>query len=246
MQATTSGLTVEALDDSAALKEQAVTFQIAMVGCDGIVIGSDRKAVYAPGPGAPLFPQVTSQEKYFASESGSIVCFASGSAIAIDLARQISVDYDPALRLRGESESAWKKAISGVVAGSPNLPPGHQLDEEILVARKDVADAFWFVLRRPFPPLTILKIQGHLCTGAKTVARFLPRHLWSPELTILQLKRLAVLTLSYAAQEEPSFVGEPFDVMTIDRAGNVEWSVHDRSDGDFQQTMNRLFLEHGA
>jgi hypothetical protein len=68
-----------------------VTFQIALVDCDGLVIGSDRLGQYAPFvTGKPQFSQTIRQPKYFIGENQSIVCFAAGSATKLSSGRKLS------------------------------------------------------------------------------------------------------------------------------------------------------------
>jgi hypothetical protein len=63
------------------------------------------------------------------------------------------------------------------------------------------------------------------------------------EKSISELKNLAILTLSYAAQEEPSSVGPRFDLMTLDRNSVITWSVEKPIRQKFQDGLERLFLE---
>jgi hypothetical protein len=227
-------------------QKQSVTFQIALVGCDGLVIGSDRRGLYGGSQaGQPHMLQTVSQEKYFKSENESIICFAAGSTTAINLARQIVAECDPA-KLGSATESQWRDALYRTAAkplGLASNTPVY-LDDEVLVARKDRSDAFWLVLRKPTNlPLPVVQKYQNLCTGAKTTAIFLPSHLWNQEQTISELKKLALLTLSFAAVEEPSSIGPPFDIMTLDRSGNVTWSVY-KPDKNFQACMAKLLADY--
>jgi hypothetical protein len=89
------------------------------------------------------------------------------------------------------------------------------------------------------------KITDRFCTGDNSVARFLPYHLWNPGLHTSELKKLAVLTLAYAAEDNPSAVGKPFDIMTLDIQGNVAWSVYDINGShktDFDQGLQDVFI----
>jgi hypothetical protein len=224
-------------------QEQAVTFQVALVGCDGVVIGSDRLGKYVPVvAGISQLPQLVLQPKYCVSDDESMACFAAGGNAAINLARQIRADCDPTLKLKDATESGWEEAIRRLAAVPTSWPSSSQIADEILVTRKDVCDAFWIVLRRPGTPSTVLKMQHQcFCTGTSTVAQFLPRHLYTPKRSVPELKKLALLTLTFAAKEEPSSVSAPFDIMTLDRSG-YNWSVHDPINEKFQSGMERLFM----
>jgi hypothetical protein len=57
---------------------------------------------------------------------------------------------------------------------------------------------------------------------------------------VAELRSLAVLTLSYATLENPTSVAPPFDVMTLDKLGNVKWSVH-----DFPNEIHASFDDRG-
>jgi len=222
-------------------EEQPVTFQIALVGSDGLVMGSDRLARYEPPveAGTKALPKILAMSKYFVSHDQSLVCFASGTQTAIEAARRISEDRR-ALTMN-VTEQEWESTLKQVAATAP-LPPAHiPIADEILVVRRDVSNAFWFVVRRPNTPVVALKTSSHVCTGASTVAQFLPRNLWNKDRSVRELKQLAILTLSYAADEESSFVGPPFDIMTLDKAGKIEWSEHDPINDKFQPGLERLF-----
>jgi hypothetical protein len=231
-------------------EEQRMTFQIAMVGCDGLVIGSDRRAQYAES-GIPRFPQPISQQKFFVSESQSITCFAAGGVTAINLARKITIDCDLPLGTKGASESEWMQNVYAAAATPPDLPPNSlvsQGEDEILIVRRDVTNAFWLLLRRPrvIPIPTITKVMDRICTGCKTAALFLPAHLWTRDMNTHCLQKLATLTLSYATQEDPSSVGPPFDIMTLDNTGHITWSENEPIHENFQVGLERLFAEYGG
>jgi hypothetical protein len=85
-----------------------------------------------------------------------------------------------------------------------------------------------------------------LCTGTNALAKFLPTHLWQSDLTIPQLKKLALLTLAYAAKENPGSVGPPFDLLTLDNNQTFEWSKYQLKDANldaFQGKMEGAFDE---
>ena len=228
-------------------EEPIVTFQIALVGCDGLVIGSDRLGRYVPVIGGlPKLPQIVRQRKYCVSDNGSLICFASGGPMGVNLARRILAECDPESILKGKTESQWEEAVRQLAAvqqsgGSGSAPPA---PDQILIARSDVVDSFWMLLIRADTKVVLIKMEEQFfCAGASTVAQFLPRHLWNNKRSISDLQKLALLTLSYAAQEEPSSVGPPFDIMTLDQTGQISWSVHDPMHEKFQSGLEALFLE---
>lgn len=215
--------------------EQVVTFQIAMTGSDGLVIASDRLGRY--GAGATI-PQMFSQKKYFISPGRSLVCFAAGGPTASNLAREISVQCDDL----GSNEAESHSALYRVAASTPGSDRPSS-DDEVIVAQTNALDAVWLVLRRPgtVPFPTVLR-QSSVCTGNKTSALFLPRHLWRPERSVTELKKLALLTLSYASKEEPSFVAPPFDLVTMERTNATirEESHSSLTNAEFQNGLESL------
>jgi hypothetical protein len=217
-------------------QEQPVTFQIAMVGNDGLVIGTDSLGRYAA---AGQIAQQFSVEKYFISHSGSLICFCAGTNTAVQLARQLSLDCDSVVA------SDLSAALFASAAKPRGMPVHSPIDDEILVAHTRIADRFWFITRKPgFPAPTIFATSDFVCTGAKTPAIFLPRHLWRGDRSTSELKKLALLTLAYATMQEPGSVGPPYTVMTVAKNGNIEWSQHDQAEcGLFQAGLERLFSE---
>ena len=223
-----------------------MTFHIAMVGCDGLVVGSDRRGYYVPiaMDGTPQLGQPVFQPKYFISANKSVICFAAGGPTAIGLGRRLSIDCDGLTKDSTESDSydaIYQTAISAPGSSSPGALP-----DEVLVVQANMPGGFWMVLRRPgiAPQPTVLK-QQCLCIGDKTVAMFLPRHLWTMKRGVSELGKLALLTLSYAAHEMPSSIGPPFDLMTLDGSGNITWSEHQPVRTDFQAGLEGLFAEKG-
>lgn len=171
-------------------EEQPVTFQIALVGCDGLVIGSDQLGRSVPMiDGKPQLAQIVFGPKYCVSAGQSIVCFAAGGISTINLARQIVSECDPASRLKDAAD--WELELHRLARTAP-----YQSPDELLIARADVIDAFWRVSRTQLGPGVILpsiqKTRDPFCIGTSTVAKFLPRHLWSPDLPVSQLKKLAL------------------------------------------------------
>ena len=223
-------------------EEHDVTFQIALVGRNGLVVASDRMARYEPTPDdrakKPL-PKPLLMSKYFMNGDQSLICFAAGAATAMDLGRKISEERMLIHKL-GAAQSEWESALIGA-ASIRSIPSAGGLADEIIVVRRDVSDAFWFVLRKSGMPPKAIKMGAYVCTGASVFAQFLPHHLWSDERSISELKTLALVTLSYAAKEDPSYVGPPFDVMTLDREGNIAWSVHQPTHEHFSEGLRKLF-----
>jgi hypothetical protein len=223
-----------------------VTFQIALIGCDGLVVGSDRLSVQTvpSETGGPAFGQPTYQTKYCLDDTQSIICFWAGGAMSPVVARQIATSC----KLQ-DAELQWSKSIDTAAASIPVIYQ-YPIDQ-VIVAKADTPDAVWLVTRRwhafenKFVPVCFsVKIADKICTGVGTVAQFLPHHLWRPNMSVSQLRTLALLTLSYATEENPSSVGPPFDIMTLDRTGHVSWLVHDRMiHQTFQADLEKIFSD---
>jgi hypothetical protein len=227
-------------------EEQVVTFQIALVGCDGLVIGSDRLGRHARMVGDKYQPsQIVYQSKYCMSTGQSLVCFAAGGAMAQNVARRIVLDCDPASKLPSATELEWQTAIHQIVR-TEMLPYKFPVDEWI-VARTDTPDAFFVVSRKLVGEdiifASVQKMQQHFCTGNSTLAQFLPRHLWTKDRSVSELEKLALLTLSYASEEDPSSIGAPFDIMALDKGGQLTWSVHKPIHEKFQSELQQWFTD---
>ena len=225
-------------------EELPMTFHIGLVGRDGLVVGSDRLGrISRLVDNKPQPTQLVHQPKHFASPSQSIVCFAAGGSMCQQVAQQIVRECDPA-RLE-VSESDWELQVHKI-ARTAMLPYQYPIDE-LLVVRSDATNAFWWVTRKLAGPgvifASIQKVWEHFCIGDNTLAQFLPRHLWTRDRSRLELERLALLTLSYAAREEPASIGPPFDIMTLAGDGRIQWSVEKPAESDFQKGLEDLFSQ---
>lgn len=227
-----------------------MTFQVALVGCDGLVIGSDRLGTHAgtTQEGTTAFIQKAEQKKYVVSDTGSLICFAAGGYLAPQLAQQIALKCDFAPDAHDQTVLQWQEAVSQL---AHDLSFDYESRDEILIARHDVTDRFWIVRRavkkslltgQPTPAASITDIRNCLCTGDAVAAVFLG-HFWNRKAPIAELQNLAALMLSYAAQESQS-VGPPFDIMCLHRSGEIEWKVvpglvHQDFDRDVRRLINK-------
>ena len=195
-----------------------MTFQIVLIGKDGLVVASDRRvAVRSPGSGDWQFIPGT---KF--CESDSVVCAAAGGPQAQSIATAIINHCKPA---SCRSESEWVELLRTTAEGIP----GNSRGDEIIVARKDVPTHVFHV-SRDNQIVGVQKVDTRLCTGTSVTARFLSQHLWLPT-TIEQLSRLALLAVAYATEEKPSEVGFGIELMTLSSTGETrrtEWSIDDR------------------
>lgn len=222
-------------------EERPVTFQIAMVGKDGLVVGSDQRATYGQLVDGQLkLPQRRQRKKYFISEDGSVACFGAGGAVAVDIAQRLVRDCNP---MNIASKLEWEDAMLQL-AGRSKATYGFA--DQLLVIRRDTINAFWLIERRTIGESraiaeghgivtrSVEEIRNCFCTGSSVVAQFLPTHLWNAERTVAELRKLALVTLSYAATEDPSNVSAPFDIVTLDSRCIFE-------EKEFRQPMHNTF-----
>ncbi len=212
---------------------ERMTFQVVLLGSDGLVVASDRMVSYVtPGtPGVGHSVQRGLEGKFKKSDDGSLICFFAGGPDAQDIARRISTECLPTA-----PELQWESRLQRVAEDFPR-PIQASLSDEILVVRRDTPSAVWLVVKSGDQRASVSKISDQRCLGDNSPARFLPGHLWS-RTTIQELKTLAILTLSYAQQENPSAVSEEFDVMTLGMTGDIAWETQ-RAGNNLQ----RVFTE---
>jgi hypothetical protein len=199
---------------------QAMTFQVTLVGTDGLVVASDRMETYVtPGQkGRPHSNQRRLVDKFLKSDDGSVVCFYAGTGLAKDIARRIATKRVPPV-----SDLEWQHELQEIAEQKLGVPQG--IPDEVIVVRRDNAKAAWLVATSGGVQSSVSPISSWLCTGDNSPARFLPMHLWRCA-SVWELKCLAALTLGYAAQENPSGVSREFDLMTLDTSGQITWETH--------------------
>jgi len=199
-------------------EELRMTFQIVLIGKDGLVVASDRRvAVRSPGSGDWQFIPGT---KF--CESDTVVCAAAGGPQAQSIATAIVNHCKPA---SCQSEPEWIELLRMTAEGIP----GNSVGDEVIVARKDVPTHVFHVARNN-QVAGVQKVDTRLCTGTSVTARFLSQHLWSPT-TIEQLSWLALLAVAYATEERPSEVGFGIELMTLSNTGvtrRTPWSIDDK------------------
>lgn len=184
--------------DRKPLPEEYVTFQVALIGSDGLVVASDRRAnnltqVAGENPGVMM----NEQDKFCSNKTDTVLCFCAGGADCETQARDIVLNCQP-----GEDEAQW--ATDLYEAAKRSRVPGSQLINEHIVIRKDIKGAVWLINSQPFCFPFVTKISDRICTGNNTPAKFLVVHLWKRNRPVIELKQLALLTLAYAEKENPA------------------------------------------
>jgi hypothetical protein len=161
-------------------EELQMTFQVALVGNDGIVIGSDRKMASLPDLVGEEegFTQTSTQSKFVTSDDRQLVCACSGGVTAWDIAKQIRNEY------RAYSdETKWEEYLDGICK-SKQMSPWR---DRLLVARADM------------PTMVVwMKIGGRatlmdkVCSGAYLSASFFVSQFFDPAASVKSLTRLAL------------------------------------------------------
>jgi hypothetical protein len=123
------------------LPEESMTFQIALIGSDGLVVGSDRMVTelkaYSGEEKAML--DRWRQPKFVKNKAESVVCFCAGGADSQNQGRHIARDYRPV-----NSELEWDTQIERSAKKTRRITRVDVFNE-IIIVRKDTPDAVWLV-----------------------------------------------------------------------------------------------------
>jgi hypothetical protein len=221
------------------LPEEHVTFQVALVGSDGVVIGSDRKVLHVtPVEDENPIYQRTEQPKYKKDKLETVACFYAGGA---DSAKQASNILRASVRKDADS---WESVAEDAARQTHRIARKDFLNE-ILIVRKDAQHTIWLLKSNP-PDAVICTITTHFCTGTYSDARFLVSRLWRPGLPVAKLKNLALLALAYATKDNSGNIGGSFDIMTMGsdqqfRFEHYELSEVDRAFAAFHEKLTAAF-----
>lgn len=126
--------------------------------------------------------------------------------------------------------------------------PSH-IAEQVLICRRDNPKAFWLAVKHGQFPASLNKFTQHVCIGLNAKARFLVSMFWRSNSLIVEQTKLALLTLAYAATENPTSIGPPHDVMTLGDDQQFRWSRHNSVShlrDSFDEKMRAAFEELGS
>ncbi len=215
-------------------EEIILTFQVVLIGRDGLVVGSDRKMSFrSPTPDVRGYSagawQFAPSTKFVKSTDESVICACAGGPQAKSIANSIVLSCAPVVNESAIQWEEWLRHTSDAVVSN-------SVGDEVIVVRRNFPDHA-IVLCREERTTGVLRIETALCTGTSLTARFLTQHLWQLD-TVDNLERLALLSLAYAVKERPSEVGEGFDIMTLRTSGNVSWRHLEPNDSDIPKTLN--------
>ena len=196
------------------LEESGVTFQVALIGTGGLVVGSDTRVTYMTPGDSPSFQLLDGPSKFCTSDDGWVTCAYAGGPTAKNIASEIATRCSAG---NVGSELQWEKALSE--AAKAVARPVARIMDEILVVRKDKASVVWLVTAVGAADPHVQKITGRICTGDNSTARFIPQNLWKASLGLRDLETLALLTLGWATMENRSSVGGEFELLSLSGGG---------------------------
>ena len=195
-----------------------MTFQVALVGTDGIIVGSDRRiAMMGAQSGRKPEWQFIVGSKFVFTKDESVICFGAGGPQAQNIAQAIVNHGDPS-----QTYTSWCESLRNIAESVP----GNSVGDEVLVVRKSVPDVI--LVNRDGRIAGTSKISDRICTGVTATVRFLTQHFWEPA-PVESLKNFALLVLDYAARERSSEVGFGFDLMVLER-GIIKWERYEPDD----------------
>jgi hypothetical protein len=222
-------------------EDYALTLQVVLVGCDGLVMASDRlfeDRRYVPRAFASAPARLTQRtfgSKILFSDAGDVACGFAGGPQAREIARRIVSDCHPA----GLTVIQWEDRIGEAI--QPIRGSGAHVMDEVFVLRADTpGSAVWVLVQDSLP--SFLVIEDTLCTGdILASANFLPGHFRRSDMSISALTKLALLTLAYASKDNPSGVGGGADLLTLNQTAAFSLSRHSEDELD---ALRRQFDDH--
>ncbi len=200
-----------------------MTFQVAMVGSDGIIAGSDRKiGVRDTHRGESLNDagswQFSSATKILTSADQEVICLFAGTPASKSLARSICREADLNL-----SDTEWEERLDQLATSRGGF---NAHGDEAIVIRKRILSKFVHVI--PGQTGSAHENEGFLCAGTRLTSRYLP-HRFYKRLPVSALRDLVLLTLDSAGRERPSEIGEGWNLLEITSSGVIptEYSQED-------------------
>src|SRR5271165_3048528 len=190
------------------LDDFAMTFQIVLVGKDGIVLGSDR--LFAErGLRALLQKQRTTLQrttgtKICTAADNAVVCSFAGGPYSETIARRIVTDCNPL----GRSDIDWRNCLE--VAAKNITDYEEHIVDEVFVIRTDNRSVVKIIRQQKDDP-TFTPVTGHMFSGIETDAIIVPKLFWRADMECDELRTLAVVAVVLASQEAPHLIGGGID-----------------------------------
>jgi|SRR5208337_2762250 len=219
-------LAIPRLSIGAIEEELEMTFQVALIGLDGTILGSDRKMTNRSprASDAVPFDQTEETKKFFQSPDDAIIACFAGSLSAQQLAREIVLHGDPLVP--GVAWESWVHATAINIQSRGS--------DEVLIARK----AFPTEILKAVSGVGASRVHTRVCTGAIVPASFLTQH-FAQNRSVESLAKLALLTLSFASMEAPSGVSGSFDLAILTASG-VQWESFGEGDARVKEIHERF------
>jgi len=191
---------------SAAILEEelCMTFQVAMVGRDGLVLGSDRRMRILPciQDGERGYARYASQSKLRINDEKTAIVACAGADRSWLIGEQIVAKFDPEMSL-----IRWADYLKEQCESREDKPSRDQ----ILVIRCDTPDKFWWLsIGREMK-----QFEDKTSSGLPLAAEYFLQRFYRTNMEIRFLEKLALLTLDCAALEAPDSVGCGYDLMTL-------------------------------
>jgi hypothetical protein len=145
------------------LLEEYVTFQVALIGSDGLVVASDRRANnLTPMAGENPGVMMNEQDKFRSNKAGPVLCFYAGGADCEAQAREIVLSFQ-----LSDDEVKWETGLCE--SANRSRLPGSGLINEHIVIRKDIKGAVWLIKSQPFCFPFVSKVA---CLGKLTLLAY--------------------------------------------------------------------------
>lgn len=202
-----------------------MTFQVAAIASDGIVIGSDRRQLNAYFSEIEEISSVQKSEttKFEHSPSGEVICAFAGGPGARSWAIAIANTLDPR-----SNSLEQQRAIS---KASHEFPEDARIKNDVLIATSADLSMVQLASRKGRTDPNISAVRPFITSGDLSIpARFLLDHFWA-DAGVEQIKRLVLLTIYCASLENPTGIGDGIDLIILDRGG-PRWEKY-RADEPF-------------
>jgi hypothetical protein len=211
-----------------------MTFQVALVASDGILIASDRKiAIRSSDANSPSGLQFMEGNKFAKTKDESVICFFAGGPQSSLIAAEIIEKAPKEIIDTPPRDTAWMLFLKSAAEGAS----GNSLGDEVIVVRKNIPDIF--LVTRQQKAAGAVPVPSRLCTGANVTARFLTQHFYRANTPLRSLMPLALSTLHYAEAERPSDIGYGFDVLTVEK-GTTLWQRYGLNDKRMAAIVERF------
>ena len=190
-------------------QEKRMTFQVAAIGTDGIVLGSDRRQnIYSLRDSDGWDALIPGEaEKLIYSPDREFVCGFAGGPTVEPLARSLVNQSREALSRESLFHTVQKL--------HHEIPPFGQARDTVLLANCRVPGAVQTIDRSTAALATVTPVTRWITTGSNAVpARFLMHHFWR-KAPVRELVPLLLLTLYCACNEGEGSIGQGMDIVIL-------------------------------